>query len=101
MFRLKGSLTELHLGDYIWDDLLIYIAELCKELEVVELNSGQISDAAVSHLLKRTEHLHTLDLAACTRFSGIAFMDLTSETFKATKLRWVQVNLSGHEQHTA
>lgn len=40
IFRLKGSLVELRLGDFIWDDLLIYIAELCKELEIVELNSS-------------------------------------------------------------
>ena len=52
-FRLKGSLVELRLGDYIWDDIVIYIAELCKELEVVEINSGGVSDAAISHLLKR------------------------------------------------
>ena len=44
---------ELRLGDYIWDDIVIYIAELCKELEVVEINSGGVSDAAISHLLKR------------------------------------------------
>lgn len=37
IYALKGSLTELHLGDYVWDEFIIYIAELCKELEVVSL----------------------------------------------------------------
>ena len=90
-------MVELRLGDYIWDDFVIYVGELCKELEVVEINSGQVSDAAISHLLRRTQHLTTLDVAGCTRFTGLAFTDVTTETLKATKLRWVQANLGGHE----
>ena len=97
IFKLKNSLVELRLGDYIWDDLIIYIAELCKELEIVEFNSSHLSDAAISHLLKRTEHLTTLDVAGCTSFTGLAFTDVTTETLKATKLRWVQANLGSHE----
>ena len=88
-FKLRGSLVELRLGDYIWDDLIIYVGELCKELEVVELNSSKVSDAAISHLLKRSVHLTSLDVAGVTTFSGLAFMDVTLETFKATKLKWV------------
>lgn len=65
------------------------MAELCKELEILELNSVYISDAAISHVLKRSEHLTTLDVAGCTRFTGLAFSDVTSETIKAKKLRWV------------
>ena len=52
-FRLKNTLVKLNLGDYIWDDLLIYIAEMCKEIETLELNSQSISDAGVNHILKR------------------------------------------------
>lgn len=89
LFKLRGTLVELRLGNYIWDDLIIYMAELCKELEFLEFNSLYLSDAAISHVLKRSEHLTTLDLAGCTRFSGLAFSDVTSETLKATKLRWV------------
>ena len=95
--KLKGSLVELRLGNYLWDDILIYIAELCRELEVVEINSQEISDAAISHLLKRAEHLNTLDLAGCTRFTGLAFTDVDSESIKCKKLRWVQADLGGHE----
>ena len=40
LFKLRGSLVEVRLGDYIWDDLVIYMAELCKELEVLEINSS-------------------------------------------------------------
>ena len=97
IFRLKGSLVELRLGNYIWDDFIIYVAELCKELEIVEINSVEISDAAISHLLKRAEHLTTLDVAGCSRFTGLAFTDVVTETLKCKKLKWVQANLKGHE----
>ena len=101
IFRLKGSLVELRLGNYIWDDLLIYIAELCRELEIVEFNSNEISDAGISHLLKRAEHLTTLDLAGCQKFTGLAFTDVDSETIRCKKLRWVQANLTLHELQMA
>ena len=89
LFKLRGTLIEVRLGNYIWDDLIIYMAELCKELEVLEFNSDSISDAAISHVLKRSEHLTILDVAGCTRFTGLAFADVTLETLKAKKLRWV------------
>lgn len=99
--KLKGSLVELRLGNYLWDDILIFIAELCRELEVLEINSQDISDAAISHLLKRAEHLTTLDVAGCSRFTGLAFTDVDSETIKCKKLRWVQADLGGHELQMA
>lgn len=64
-FSLRPTLTCIKLGDYIWDDFVIYMAELCKNLEIVEFNSTQITDAAISHLLKRAEHLSALDVALC------------------------------------
>jgi len=73
----------------LWDDIVIYIAELCKELEIVEFNSKEVSDVAISHLLKRAEHLTTLDVAGCPRFTGLAFSDVDSETLKCHKLKWV------------
>ena len=63
----------------------------------MEFNSSTVSDAAISHLLKRSVHLTTLDVAGLTMFSGLAFTDVTLETLKATKLKWVQANLGGHE----
>lgn len=101
LFRLKGSLVELRLGNFLWDDIVIFTAELCKLLEVVEFNSKEVSDAAISHLLKRAEHLTTLDVAGCTRFTGLAFTDVDEETLKSRKLRWVQADLGGHELQMA
>jgi hypothetical protein len=68
--------VQLSLGDFIWDELVIYIAEMCKELEIVEFNSTTVSDAAICHLLKRTEHLNAIDLSGCHNFTGLAFMAL-------------------------
>ena len=51
--RLKDTLTQLHLGDFLWDEMIVFIAEMCKNLEVVELNSTLVTDAAISHVLKR------------------------------------------------
>jgi hypothetical protein len=101
IFCLKGSLTHLHLGDYIWDDILIYIAEMCKELEVVQLYSKKITDGSISHLLKRAEHLSALDVSGCSEFNGLAFTEVDTDTFKATKLKWCQLNLTGHEMAMA
>jgi len=30
IWALKTSLTHFHIGNYVWDDLLIYIGEMCK-----------------------------------------------------------------------
>ena len=39
IWGLKGTLKQIYLGNYIWDDLLIYIVEMCKNLEVISINS--------------------------------------------------------------
>ena len=77
IFCLKSSLTHLYLGDYIWDEMVIYIAEMCKELELIEFNSTKLTDAAISHLIRRTEHLKALDVSGCSNFTGLAFADCT------------------------
>ena len=82
-------MTHLYLGNYLVDELVIYIAEMCKEIEQVEINSTQITDVAISHLLKRAEHLKALDVSGCTNFTGLAFADVDDENFKSTKLKWV------------
>lgn len=86
VWLLKGSLTHLQLGNYIWDDILVYIAEMCKELELVQINSTQITDLALCQLLKRSEHLKCLDVSGCTQFSGLAFAAVESENYVAKKL---------------
>ena len=96
-FCLKPTLTHIKLGDYIWDDFVIYMAEVCKNIEIVEFNSRQITDSAISHLLKRAEHLTALDVALCNQFTGLAFADVDLETFKSKQLRWCKLSLIGHE----
>ena len=40
LFGLKDTLKEIHLGNWAFDDLIIYMAEICKLLEEVEINSN-------------------------------------------------------------
>jgi hypothetical protein len=61
--RLKGTLRRVKLGNYIWDDFLIFVAEVCKGIEVLEIRSDTITDAAIAHLLKRAERLTALDIS--------------------------------------
>lgn len=100
-FCLKTTLKHIKLGDYIWDDFIIYIAEVCKLIEIIEFNSKQLTDAAISHLLKRAENLTALDVASCSKFTGLAFADVETENFKSKNLRWVKLSLAGHEQKMA
>lgn len=39
IWSLKLSLKSLYLGNYMWDDMLVYICEMCKNLEQIRLNS--------------------------------------------------------------
>ncbi len=39
IWALRPTLTQINLGNYVWDDLVIYIGEMCKLLEVVTINS--------------------------------------------------------------
>ncbi len=38
-FSLKNKLRILNLGAYIYDEMLVYIAEMCVGLEKLEINS--------------------------------------------------------------
>lgn len=38
-FSMKNNLRILSLGDYIYDDLMNYIGEMCKNVEKLEINS--------------------------------------------------------------
>lgn len=73
LFGLKESLKEVRLGNYVWDELLIYLAELCKKVTILEINSTGLTDAAISHLLKRAESLEKLDISGLLNFTGLAF----------------------------
>jgi len=101
LFSLRYTLYHVAFGNYIWDDLIVYMAEICKELEVVEFNSDTLTDAAISHLIKRAEHLTAIDVSGCKEFMGLAFADCDQTNFKSKKLKWVQLNLHGHEKQMA
>ena len=97
IWGLKGRLTQLFLGNYVWDDLVIYIGEMCKSLQVVSISSAQVTDGSICHLLKRCEQLTALDVSGWPKFCGLALQELDQETFGAKNLRFMQVNLEGHE----
>ena len=72
LYSLKDSLREVRLGSYVWDELIIYLAELCKKVQILEINSINLTDAAISHLLKRAENLEKLDISGVLNFTGLA-----------------------------
>ena len=95
--KLKGTLKRIKLGNYIWDDFLIFVAEVCKGIEVLELNSDVIGDGAIAHLLKRAERLVALDVSLCKQFTGLAFALVEDVHFKSRQLRWLKLSIVGHE----
>ena len=96
-WALRGSLTQLSIGNYIWDDLIIYIGEICKELEVVQINSALVTDGSILHMIIMSKLFKALDVSGCVKFCGISFQQVDQENFNATKLKWLQVNLDVHE----
>jgi hypothetical protein len=73
IWALKHSLTHLTLGDYMHDSLLIYIAIMCKQVEVLQLNSAQLTDGSIYHVLKSCANLKALDVSGVLKFTGAAF----------------------------
>ena len=47
-FTMKNQLRVLHLGYYIYDEMLIYIAEMCRGVEKLEVNSEAVSDRSIT-----------------------------------------------------
>ena len=74
-FNLKASLLEIHLGQWAYDDLIIYVSEICKELETVEINSVNVTDKSITEMLKKLKYLRFLDLSGCTNFVGVSFAE--------------------------
>jgi hypothetical protein len=48
LFSLRTNLIEINLGHWAYDDLIIYMSEICKELENIEINSDQVTDTSVT-----------------------------------------------------
>jgi hypothetical protein len=52
-FGLKNTLIELRLGEWAYNDLVMYLAEICKQLEVVEINSTVVDDSGIVEVLRK------------------------------------------------
>ena len=66
---------EVQLGQWAYDDLIIYISEICKSLENIEINSDQVTDVSITQILRKCSHLRFLDISGCDNFQGTAFSD--------------------------
>jgi hypothetical protein len=71
-FTMKNQLRVLHLGYYIYDEMLIYIAEMCRGVEKLEVNSEAISDRSITQVLIKMTQLKYIDISACPNFLGVA-----------------------------
>ena len=74
-FGLKDTLIELRLGEWAYNDLVIYIAEICKQIEIIELNSTIVIDSSIVELLRKLKFLRVLDISGCPNVIGTAFSD--------------------------
>ena len=88
LFGLKNTLIELRLGEWLYDELLIYIAEICKEVEVLEINSSLVTDKSIVEILRKLKYLRFLDLSGCPNFLGTAFSDAL-EVLASDKIRHI------------
>ena len=80
-FGLKHTLIELHIGTWATDDLLVYIAESLRNLELIEINSSSVNDFGVTALFRRCHKLTVVDLSGCENFVGVSFTDsMTSQS---------------------
>ena len=71
-FTMKTQLRVLHLGYYIYDEMLTYIAEMCRGVEKLEVNSEAVSDRSITQVLIKMTQLKYIDIAACPNFLGVA-----------------------------
>ncbi len=76
LFGLKNSLRYLTLGAYCYDELLNYVAEMCKNLERLEINSEQTTDMGLVPLFRKLANLRVLDIAACPLVTGICLFEV-------------------------
>jgi hypothetical protein len=72
---MRTNLMEVHLGHWAYDDLIIYISEICKSLENIEINSDKVTDLSVTQILRKCAFLRFLDVSGCDNFMGTAFSD--------------------------
>ena len=97
IFSLKNNLRILHLGAYLYDELLVYIAEMCKQLEKLEVNSEQVTDRGLTPVFVKLTSLKFIDVSACPNFTGLAVMD-AGEHYGAKDLKRFVMALQGYEK---
>ena len=71
-FNMKANLRILNLGYYMYDEMLIYIAEMCRGLEKLEINSEAVSDYGLTQIFIKLTQLKYIDISACPNFRGVA-----------------------------
>lgn len=91
-FGLKNTLIEVHFGEWMYNDLLIYIAEICKDIEIIEINSTQITDISIVEILRKLKFLRFIDLSGCPNFIGTAFSDAL-EVLASDKIRQITLGI--------
>ena len=74
-FSLKNQLRILNLGSYLYDEMLIYLSEMCRSLEKLEINSELVTDTGLTQVLIKMTQLKYLDVAACPNFTGLALFN--------------------------
>eukprot|EP00347_Sterkiella_histriomuscorum_P020494 403337586 len=95
-FSMKNTLRYLTLGKYAYDELLNFISEMCKSLEMLEINSDIVTDSGLVPILRKMTALKTLDIAACPLITGICFFEV--EEFGITNLQRLISSNQGYEQ---
>jgi hypothetical protein len=101
-FGLKNTLIEIRLGEWAYNDLVIYIAEICKQLEIVEINSTSVNDSSILELLRKLKYLRFLDISGCPNVIGTAFAD-AQEVLASDKIRQITLGpeFNGQKMATA
>lgn len=74
-FSLKNNLRILHLGHYIYDEMLVYLAEMCRNLEKLEVNSDLVTDRGLTQIFIKMTKLKYIDVSACPNFTGLAIFE--------------------------
>ena len=77
--------------------MLVYIAEMCKGIEKIEINSEQVTDRGLTPIFVKMKLLKYIDVSACPNFTGLGLME-AGEHFGATDLRRFVLSLQGYEK---
>ena len=77
--------------------MLIYIAEMCGQVEKLEVNSEAVSDRSITQVFIKMTQLKYIDISACPNVLGVALYD-AGEYFGAKDLKIYVTALEGTEK---